>query len=198
MAKSKEEIEKEIIRFLDENSTHKGDGTQPGCGLRHGIACALGTSKNNIPRVTPIDFFNDGLTLWMIGNAGGKLGNIRSNPNVSVGIYTRMDHSVENRSIQLWGKASLITYRKQKELFMEIITERFPILDAIRQDMQGRRDSTYHTPRMIDSAQDEDFGTELEKGLNSVALIKVEPERIALLISRPDGTMEKLIWEKSR
>jgi len=34
MAKSKEEIEEEILSFLDRNSTHKGDGTQPGCGLQ--------------------------------------------------------------------------------------------------------------------------------------------------------------------
>jgi len=188
MAKSKEEIEKEIIRFLDENSTHKGDGTQPGCGLRHGIACALGTSKNNLPRVTPIDFFNDGLTLWMIGDPGGKLGNIRSNPNVAVGIYTRMDHSIENRSIQLWGKASLVTYRTQKELFMERITK-FGLLDAIKRTLQVG---------VIDIASDADFETKLDKGLNSVTMIKIEPERIALLIIRPDGPMEKLIWGKSK
>lgn len=188
MAKIKEEIEKEIIRFLDENSTHKGDGTQSGCGLKHGIACALGTSKNNIPRVTPVDFFNDGLTLWMIGDPGGKLVNIRSNPNVAVGIYTRMDHSVENQSIQLWGKASLITYRTQKELFMERITK-FGLLDAVKRAL---------LVGMINSAPGEDFGTKLEKVLSGETLIKIEPERIALFISRPDGTREKLIWGKSK
>lgn len=189
MAKSKEEVKKEILKYLDENSTHPGDGTQSGCGLRHGIACALGTSKNNIPRVTPIDFFNDGLNLWMMGNVGGKLVNIRSNPNVSVGIYTRMDHSVENRSVQLWGKASLITYRQQKEQFMETVTNKFPMLDAIKQGMRAG---------MIDIASEADFEAQLEKALNSLALIKVEPERIALLITRPDGTMEKLFWRKSK
>ncbi len=188
MAKSKEEIEKEIIRFLDENSTHKGDGTQPGCGLRHGIACALGTSKNNLPRVTPIDFFNDGLTLWMIGDPGGKLGNIRSNPDVAVGIYTRMDHSIENRSIQLWGKASLITYRTQKELFMERITK-FGLLDAIKRALQVG---------MLDIASETDFEAKVEKALSRETLIKIEPERIFLFISRPDGTREKLLWGESK
>jgi len=100
MAKSKEEIEKEILSFLDLNSTHKGDGTQPGCGLQHGLACALGTCRDNLPRVTSVDFFNDGLNIWILGDPGGKIVNIRANPNVAVGIYTRMDHSVENRSIQ--------------------------------------------------------------------------------------------------
>jgi len=187
-AKSKQEVEKEILEFLDENSTHAGDGTQSGCGLRHGIACALGTCKDNIPRVTPIDFFNDGLNLWMMGNVGGKLVNIRSNPNVSVGIYTRMDHAVENRSIQLWGKASLITLEKEKELVMESVTNKFPMLDAIKQGMRAG---------MIDIASEAEFEAQLEKALESLALIKVEPERIALLITRPDGKMEKLFWRKS-
>jgi len=186
MARSREEIENEIIRFLDENGTKKGDGTQPGCGLRHGLACALGTCKNNIPRVTPIDFYNNGLTLWMLGDPGGKLGNIRSNPNVSVGIYTRMDHSKENRSIQLWGKASLITYREQKELYMEMINK-FGLLDAIKQAMQVG---------MLSPARDEDVETTLQKVLNRETLIKVEPARIALLIVPPNGKSEKLIWEK--
>ena len=131
MKTNREAIEREIITFLDTHSTKKGDGSQPGCGLQHGIACALGTCNNNTPRVTPIDFFNDGLTLWMLGDPGGKLGNIRANPNVAVGIYTPMDHTKENRSIQLWGKAELVTKRHQEELFMERV-ERFGILDAIK------------------------------------------------------------------
>ncbi len=188
MAKIKEEIEKEIIRFLDENSTHKGDGTQPGCGLQHGLACALGTCRDNLPRVTPIDFFNDGLTLWIMGNAGGKLANIRSNPNVAVGIYTRMDHSVENQSIQLWGKASLITLEKDKELFMKMVTES-GVVDAIKRALKVG---------MLDIASETDFEAKVEKALSRETLIKIEPERIFLFISRPDGTREKLIWGESK
>jgi len=188
MAKSKEEIEKEIIRFLDENSTHKGDESLPGCGLQHGLACALGTCRDNLPRVTPVDFFNDGLTLWILGDPGGKLVNIRSNPDVAVGIYTRMDHSVENRSIQLWGKASLVTKGEQKELFMEMVTK-FGVVDAIKRAMRRG---------MLDIASETDFEAKLDKALDRETLIKIEPERIFLFISRPDATREKLIWEKSK
>jgi len=188
MDKSKEAIEREIIEFLDENSTKKGDGSLPGCGLKHGIACALGTSNNNIPRVTPVDFFNDGLTLWILGDPGGKLGNIRSNPNVAVGIYTRMDHSKENRSIQLWGKASLVTKRHQEELFMKMV-EKFGILDAIKKAVRTG---------MVNSNSNEDFEAAVDKMLNNETLIKVEPEKIAFLIIRPQEKPEKLIWEKNR
>jgi len=188
MTKSKEEIEKEILSYLDLNSTHKGDGAQPGCGLQHGLACALGTCRDNLPRVTPVDFFNDGLNIWILGDPGGKLVNIRSNPNVSVGIYTRMDHSVENRSLQLWGKASLVTLEKEKELFMEMITK-FGVIDAIKRALQVG---------MLDIASETDFEAKVAKALSRETLIKIEPERIFLLISRPDGTMEKLKWEKGK
>ena len=186
MAKSKEEIEKEILQFLDENSTHTGDESRPGCGLSHGIACALGTSKDNIPRVTPVDFFNDGLNIWILGDPGGKIVNIRANPKVAVGIYTRMDHSVENRSIQLWGQASLITLENDKELFMEMVTK-FGVLDAIKRAMKRG---------MLDIASETDFEAKVEKALSRETLIKIEPERIFLFISRPDGTREKLLWGK--
>jgi hypothetical protein len=186
MAKSKEAIEKEIITFLDENSTKKGDGSLPGCGLQHGIACALGTCNNNMPRVTPVDFFNDGLTLWILGDPGGKLGNIRSNPNVSVGIYTRMDHAEENRSIQLWGKASLITRRHHEELFMKTV-EKFGILDAVKKSI---REGMPHV------SNDADFEAAVDKTLNNETLVKIEPEKIAFLILPPKEKSEKLIWEK--
>ena len=82
----------------------------------------------------------------------------------------------------------MLTYRKQKEQFMEIVTK-FPMLDAIRQGMRVG---------MMGTAGNEDFEAKLDKSLNRLTLIKVEPERIALLIARPDGTMEKLIWGKSK
>ena len=65
---------------------------------------------------------------------------------------------------------------------MEMI-KKFGILDAMRQALQGG---------MIKPA-DEDFETQLDKMLNRETLIKVEPERIALLIVPPDGKSEKLI-----
>lgn len=185
MRKDRKEIEKEIISFLDSNSTKRGDGNLPGCGLRHGIACALGTCKNNIPRVTPVDFFNDGLTLWILGDPGGKLGNIRSNSKVAVAIYSPMDHSEENRSLQLWGKAQLVTKRHQEELFAKIITK-FGILGAIRKAMQAS---------MINYAEEE-LENALDRQLDKVTLIQIEPEKIVHLIICPGEKPEKLIWER--
>ena len=183
MERTREEIEKEIIKFLDESSSKES---------KPGSACALGTSKDNIPRVTPIDFYNDGLTLWMTGDPGEKLATIRSNPNVSVGIFSPVDRSKENRSIMLKGKASLVIKRKQEAIYMEVITK-LGILDmfkkAIRSDVIEKRPDLGIPPG-------EDFETQLDKLMNIITMIKVEPEIIALLIIQPDGTGERLVWGK--
>ena len=117
MSKTKEELEKEIIQFLDEGSTKMGD-VNAKCALKHGIACVLATSRNNIPRATPVDFFNEGLSIGIGAEPGGKLLNLKENPNVSIGIYRPVDHSVVNKSIQYFGKASLINMDNNSELYV--------------------------------------------------------------------------------
>jgi len=96
---SLDETEREIIEFLSVRATHSGgEHTEPGCNLKHGRACVLGTCHDNIPRTTPVDFFNDGsLAIWICGEPGGKIANIMRNPNVGVGIFEPADHSVEQK-----------------------------------------------------------------------------------------------------
>ena len=192
MGRTKEEIEKEIIKLLDENSSKKGDPSQPGFEINFGTPCALGTSKNDIPRVTRIDFYNDELTLWMSGEPGGKMENIRANPNVSVAIYSPHDRSKENRSIMLKGKASLVTYREQEELYMEVITK-FGILDSLKQAI---RSGLIEKQTLLEVPLGEDFETKLDTLLHRQIVMKVEPEIISLLIMPPGGIVERLVWEK--
>jgi len=181
--RTNEEIEKEIIEYLDENSTKSS---------RPGSSCALGSCKDNIPRVTPVDYYSDGLTLWMTADPGGKLENIRANPNVSVGIFNPIDRSKENRSIMLKGKASLVTYREQKELYMDIITK-FGMLDSLKQAI---RSGLIDKQTLFEVSLGEDFETKLDTLLHRQTLIKVEPETISLLIMPPGGIVERLVWEK--
>lgn len=196
MERTREEIEKEILKFFDEHSTKRADPSDPNGGIKPGTPCALGTSKDNIPRVTPIDFYNDGLTLWMTGDPGEKIATIRANPNVSIGIYTKIDHSKENRSIMLKGKASLVTYREQKDLYVEVITK-IGILGmlkkAIRSGVIGKRSDLGITPG-------EDFEAQMDKMMDIITMIRVEPEIIALRISplggAAEGAGERLVWEK--
>jgi hypothetical protein len=183
MIRTKEEIEKEILIFLDENSTKK---------TRPGTPCTLATCVDNIPRAIPMSFYIDGLTLWMSGDPGGKMENIRTNPNVSVAIYSPHDRSKENRSIMLRAKASLVTYHKQEELYMEVITK-FGILDSLKQAIQS---GLIDKQTLLDVALGEDVETKLDKMLHRQTLIKVEPEIISLLILPPGGIVERLVWEK--
>ena len=196
MERTKEEIEREIINFLDEHSSRKAEPSDPHGGVIMGTTCALGTCRDNIPRVTPIDFYHDGLTLWMIGDPGGKLANICSNPNVSVAIYTQLESSKENRSITLRGKANLVTYRKQKDIFMDVITK-LGILDLLKKVI---RSGVSKKRPDLEIDHNADFETQLEKLMNYITMIKVEPELMTLLILPPGGVAEgagvRLVWEK--
>jgi nitroimidazol reductase NimA-like FMN-containing flavoprotein (pyridoxamine 5'-phosphate oxidase superfamily) len=90
----------------------------------------LATVKDNVPRATPVDFFNDGLTIWIAGEPGLKIRNIRSNPRVAVGIYHPMDHSKLNRSLQVQGKAKLINLRYHRKEFMMRV-KKFGLLSTL-------------------------------------------------------------------
>lgn len=74
--------------------------------------CVLGTSRDNIPRSTPILYRNLGLNLYMAGEPGLKLGNIKLNPRVSVGIFDPKGEYSEDLhdivGLQISGNARLI------------------------------------------------------------------------------------------
>jgi nitroimidazol reductase NimA-like FMN-containing flavoprotein (pyridoxamine 5'-phosphate oxidase superfamily) len=186
MAKSNKEIEREILAFLDQHSTRMGPPSMPFCPLLHGTGCAVGTSRDNVPRVIPLDFFNDGLTLWLMCGPGEKVANMRDNPEVSVAIYTPMDHSKEHRSIMLKGKATVFTYGKEKKGFMEA-ANKFDLLGFFKKATEAAGYS---------ESAGEQFQMKLEEIMGKAAMVKVEPEIITLLVIPPVGQMEKLIWEK--
>jgi len=188
---SPEETEREIIEFLSARATHSGGKhTEPGCNLKHGRACVLGTCHDNIPRTTPVDFFNDGsLTIWICGEPGGKIANIMRNPNVGVGIYEPADHRVEQKSMQVWGTAELINSTKKPELFEEKWSE-FGLDEAmagILEENMGKG--------LIPEGPIEQTMPLIHKKIN---MIKITPSKITMLIMRPDGRHVKKTWEKGK
>ncbi|ACF43204.1 pyridoxamine 5'-phosphate oxidase family protein [Pelodictyon phaeoclathratiforme] len=74
--------------------------------------CVLSTSRDNEPRSTPILFRSKGFTLYMAGEPGLKLGNIKLNPNVSVGIFDPASEFSDNihdiTGLQISGHARLL------------------------------------------------------------------------------------------
>lgn len=174
---SVKELEKELIEFLDTRSTESGGKSEkPGCNQIHGTASALGTCIDNKPRVTPIDFYADGLTIWCAGEPGGKIANIMRNPNVSIGIYEPVDHSREQKSLQVWGTASLINKKNDPGKFNKRIAA-FGIDEAL----MGTIEELVQTGQ-IPQGQEEAY---YEKLISLFNLIKVTPEKMVLVHIRP-------------
>jgi hypothetical protein len=74
--------------------------------------CVLATSRDNIPRSTPILYRNVGFNLCMAGEPGLKLGNIKNNPRVSVAIFDPKAEFTETIDdivgLQISGQAKLM------------------------------------------------------------------------------------------
>ena len=187
MEKDRQTIEREIIGFLNEMSSKKGT-PGVGCGTKHGSALVIATCKDNIPRATPLDFFNEGLTLYIFGEPGGKIGNIRSNPVVSAAIYQQpMDHTAEQKSLQLWGKATLITRKNNEKEFMDRV-EKWGMREVAKALLSPHIKSG-ESPR-------EQLEESVEKTLDTLHLIKIEPEKIVLRVYQIDFSMPKYTWTK--
>jgi len=183
-----DDLEREILSFIDEASSWPGTVDGPGCPLKHGLACVLCTIHNNEPRATPIDFFADGMTLWCAGEPGLKIRNIRLSPKVAVGIYHPMDHSVLNRSLQINATATLVPYDGNEEQFLERL-KKMGVYDAAAKIMGEMFEAK--------GMQVENFEEEVIKGLRRFNLIKVEPYEITYLRIHPSEGTVKNIWKKA-
>ena len=183
-----EELERELLVFINEASSHPGTIQGPGCPLKHGLACVLCTVHNGKPRATPIDFFADGMTLWLAGEPGLKIRNIRSNPKVAVGIYHAMDHSVLNRSLQINATATLMPYDGHEEQFLDRI--KIMGVYAAASKIMGEMFAAQ-------GQEVENFEEEVIKGVRRFNLIKIEPYEITYLRIHPTEGTVKNIWKKA-
>jgi len=106
MEKSKAEIETIILDFLQDHGEHH-------------FTCALSTCWENQPRNTPVDARNDGLNMYFVADPGGKLENIRRNPNVCLAVFIPVGkgYMKNARGLQMWGRAQTITMDEDPEEF---------------------------------------------------------------------------------
>ena len=72
--KSAEEFEREVSKFLKANDI-----------------LYLSTSKNDVPRCTPVGYFHNGMTVYVLSEGGGKFANLKANPKVSYAIASRIE-----------------------------------------------------------------------------------------------------------
>ncbi len=95
-----EEFEKVVIDYLNSHN------------VLH-----LATSKGDEPRSTPLEYFNNGLTVFISSEGGGKFANLKVNPRVSYSISDPYDIAKDffgACGLQVWGTAS--TFKKNDDL----------------------------------------------------------------------------------
>jgi nitroimidazol reductase NimA-like FMN-containing flavoprotein (pyridoxamine 5'-phosphate oxidase superfamily) len=185
------ELEKEINEFLIERATKSGGKhTKAGCNLKHGYACVLSTCHNNIPRATPVDFFSEGdLTLWINAEPGGKIANIMRNPKVSIGIYERVDHAVEQKSLQLFGNAEIINLKNNPDLFNEKFIS-FGLNEAMAGIMEEMVEKGAIPAKTLEETT--------EKFTNMINMIKITAKEITLLHMRPGESTLRKMWKDGK
>lgn len=184
---SVKDLEKELIDFMDKMSNKSGgERTRPGCNIVHGKACALGTCVDDMPRVTPIDFFSEGLIVWIAGEPGGKIANIMRNPKVSVGIYEPVDHGREQKSLQIFGTAELINMKNDPDEFNRRFTQ-FGLDEAVAGLFEE-----YTQSGTIPADQKDAL---LEKIPRMFNWIKITPQKMILLHVIPGKFPLRKIWK---
>jgi hypothetical protein len=187
--KTKTQIRKDIIDFL--NATSGQIDPRPGkhsCGIRHRNSLALATCSGQEPRATVLEFFNEGMTIYIYGEPGGKIANIRRNPRVSAVVYEQpLDHGAFQRSLQLFGTAELITAKDRPRLFWSKI--RTWNMDKVARKIMG--------PMLAGrdlSAQE--YERMLKRGIETLSVIRIVPERAVLKDWTPDFSMNRYEWKK--
>jgi len=171
MEKTREEIEKDIIDFLE------GGGY-----------CALGTCKDNIPRVTPVSFESEGMTLWIVADPGGKIENIKANPKVSVAVYSRIEDDKDNISLQIFGNAELITYDSHQKEFMDRAKKR-GMIDRL-ESRRNKQTGLVYSPFLKKELPLEDI-------LRRITFVKIVPDEVVyLLIKAHGGGSYKARWKR--
>lgn len=188
--KTKTEIKKGIIEFL--NATSSNIDPKPGkhgCGLIHKNALVLATCSKNKPRATVLEFFNEGLTIYIFGEPGGKIANIKRNPNVSAIVYEQpLDHSKYQRSLQIFGVAELINIRNNPRLYKAKAAKWN--LQAVGKKIMG--------PIIKEKNLSEEAAAKmLKKGIESLNIIKISPNHIILNEWHPGFTAKKFEWKKA-
>jgi hypothetical protein len=76
--------------------------------LRNNPIGTLATCWENLPRATPVRYKSHDVDIYILTEGGGKIFNIRRNPEVSFSVHGRYAGFTTCRCVQLWGLASII------------------------------------------------------------------------------------------
>jgi hypothetical protein len=187
--KTKARIKKDIISFLDKTSG--GVDLKPGkhgCGMVHHNALVLATSYNDTPRATVLEFFNEGLTLYIFGEPGGKIANLKRNPKASAVVYEQpLDHGKFQRSLQIFGTTELINVRNNARIFNAKM-KKWNLISVGKKLLSPMLREKNLTGKAADET--------VIKFLSALNIIKIIPQHIILKEYYPDFSMHKYEWKK--
>ena len=187
--KTKNQIKKEIIQFL--NQTCGRIDPKSGkyrCGIIHRNCLVLATSHKDIPRATPLEFFHEGIIIYIFGEGGGKIANIKRNRNVSAAIYQQpLKHSVVQKSLQIFGKAEIINMKNNPRLYKA---------KARKWNMYGVAANLGRPLLQNKELSDKDKRALVQKILYSLNIIKITPDHIIVREYHTDFSAPKYEWKK--
>jgi nitroimidazol reductase NimA-like FMN-containing flavoprotein (pyridoxamine 5'-phosphate oxidase superfamily) len=187
--KTKTQIKKDIIEFLSATSGQKDP--KPGkhsCGIHHRNALVLATCSGSDPRATVVEFFNDGMTLYVFGEPGGKIKNIKRNKKVSAVVYEQpLDHGTFQKSLQLFGTAELITAQERPRLFWSKVRKwnMDNVAHKLMKHMLGHKELS-----------DKEYERMLKRAIEMLNIIKITPEHVILKEWVPGFAMNRYDWKK--
>ena len=101
--KSSAVFEKVLMKFLKRNN------------VLH-----LSTSRNNIPRTTPLEYRLDGFTFYILSEGGSKFNNLKVNNTVSFSIAETYHPEKDfwgAKGLQAWGKAKVYSNKTDPRRF---------------------------------------------------------------------------------
>jgi nitroimidazol reductase NimA-like FMN-containing flavoprotein (pyridoxamine 5'-phosphate oxidase superfamily) len=183
--KSKLRVKKEIIEFLKSTCGLPSNNLDKyPCGTNHRNCLVLATCHNNVPRATTLEFFNEGLTIYIFAEPSTKIANIKRNPIVSAAIYQQpLDHYKLQKSLQIFGKAELINMKNNPRVFkakakkwnLYVCTEKLAKIE--RKGLTAKQ-----------------FTEKVEQALAAFYFIKIVPQRIIVREYYPDFSMPKYEW----
>jgi len=189
LKRPKNQVKKEIIEFLDRTcGLADPNPGRFGCGMIHRNCLVLATSYKDTPRATPLEFFHEGLTIYVFGEPGGKIANIKRNQKVSAAIYEQpLVHSKIQKSLQIFGTAELISIRNNPRLLKA---------KAKKWNLYGVLDTFLKAATKKSSVSDKEKKAMSEKLLGAINMIKITPYHIILREYHRDCSMPKYEWKK--
>jgi len=165
----REQLERHLIEFI---KSHK--------------VCVLSTSKDDVPRATPVTYYAQGTTLYILGDAGTtKLKNLRANPRVSVGIYGPLTSWRSVKGIQITGHATLIT---EDHAEFEEALRIYNFKERMKESIKGMREAL---------GKDTEKEIQVTRPPKGVVVIKIESKKVELCeyALLPQGLDFRQVWE---